>query len=223
MPKGLGSSQPQGRSRHGWANVRAAAPVLALRGARVGFQPHKGSCGFPGAGIHWIHQRLLPVFGISAAGLGDAQDPSPSHHHHLHWIPTRGWANRQRTLCRLPGQPEIWSERDVNRRQTWTGQWNGLKGYRLPSPRPNCSEEGGSPSPSLPTCASLTRDRQEMKQISVNSLPRVSRRKREGKDLPHDFKRTLKGVFEDSEIFKAKRAPAETQHLCAHGHTNLHA
>lgn len=57
-----------------------------------------------------------------------------------------------------------------------------------------------------------------MKQISVNSLPCVSRRKREGKNLLTDFKRTLKGVLEDSEIFKAKRAPAETEH----GHTDLH-
>lgn len=61
-----------------------------------------------------------------------------------------------------------------------------------------------------------------MKQISVNSLPRVSRREREGKNLLNDFKRTLKGVLEDSGIFKAKRAPAETEHVRAHGHTDLH-
>lgn len=105
---------------------------------------------------------------------------------------------------------EIRSERDVKTR-------TGRKAAGSPG------SQGRGPSPSLPTSASPVQDRREMKQISVNSFPCVPRRKREGKNLPNDFKRLLKGVLEDSEVFKAKRAPAETEHVCAHGHTDPHA
>lgn len=112
VPKGLGSSQPQGQSHHRRANVARSCPSPGPARSKGGLSSPQGELQIPRSGSA-KHQRLLPVFVISAAGLGDAQDPSPSHHHYLRWIPTRGWVNRQRTFCHLLGQPEIWSERDV--------------------------------------------------------------------------------------------------------------
>jgi len=197
VPTAPGSGQRRGSRGDGDTSVPAPAP----RGVRVGFRVRHVSSGTQ------RHPRPPPV---PCAGCPRGDGWQRRSHHCLPGPRRRG--------RRAPKH----GPRDVQRRRTRSDRHEGPHGRASPSTRRGCSGGRGL-SPPAPPGAALMQDRREATEISMDSLPRVPRGESEGKNPPNDFKRTLQGVLEDSEIFKAKRVPAKTEHVCARGHTAPHA